>query len=141
MGETVDAKRRRKRPIIIGTVFGAVSAFALAALAAAITVTTGSSFGAGIAFIPAPCDTSYDVTLGAPTWNTGAGTYTISGFSLSGIDAAACSGSNIRVNVLNSLDTSLGDTLITTVQDGAYLLSAPVDAADASKIASAIFTP
>ena len=141
MGETVDAKRRRKRPIIIGTVFGAVSAFALAALAAAITVTTGSSFGAGIAFIPAPCDTSYDVTLGAPTWNTGAGTYTISGFSLSGIDAATCSGSNIRVNVLNSSDTSLGDTLITTVQDGAYLLSTPVDAADASKIASTIFAP
>ena len=125
----------------MGAIVGALSAFTLAAFAAAITVTTGSSFGAGIALIPAPCDTSYDVTLGAPAWDTGRGTYTITGFSLSGIDAAACSGSNIRVNVLNSSDTSLGDTLITTVQDGAYLLSAPVDAADASKIASAIFTP
>ena len=133
--------KSRKRPIVVGTIFGAVLAFAAAALATAITVTTGSSFGAGIAFIPAPCDTSYDVTLGAPSWNTGAGTYTISGFTLSGIDSAACVGSNIRVNVLNSADTSLGETLITTVSDGAYVLSSPVDAADASKIASAIFTP
>ena len=125
----------------MGAIVGALSAFTLAAFAAAITVTTGSSFGAGIALVPPPCDTSYDVTLGAPAWDAGAGTYTITGFNLSGIDAAACSGSNIRVNVLNSSDTSLGDTLITTVQDGAYLLSTPVDAADASKIASTIFAP
>lgn len=140
MGETIDARRRGSKPIIFGAAVGLVVGLATAAVAAAITLTTASSFGAGSVLIPAPCDTSYSVTLGAPAWNAGTSTYTISGFDISGVDAAACTTSNIQVNVLNSSGTSLGDAL-TIASDGTYVLSAPVDAAAAAEIVSVIYVP
>lgn len=127
-----------RRHLLFAACVGAGVGLATAAIAAAITLTTTSSLAAGSAVLNAPCDSAYQIDLTDPVWDAGTGAYVVTGFTVSGVDAAACSTSLIGANALDSNGASLADAT-TVAADGLYSWSTSVPVASVASIASVIY--
>ena len=134
--------RRRRRPVIFGLIFGGLSALAVAAFAAVITLTTTSSIGAGSVAVTA-CDSTYQVDLGAPTWDASAGDFVVTTVTFSGIDPTACASELVRVELVNSSSVSLaaGAAAVGGTGSGTITLNAPVGVSSVDRIVSALYAP
>lgn len=127
----------RKKKLIIGLAVGAASFAAVFAMAASLTVGS-NSLGAGNADV-ASCDTNgvdhtYDTAYAAALPG-----YRVSSVDVTGIDATACSGFDIKATLLSSAGVSLGE--VTGTVDAAtesFTVGGTVPAANVEDIAVVI---
>ena len=134
--------RRRKRPVIVGLILGGVSALSVAAFAAVITLTTTSSVGSGAVAVDA-CDSTYQVDLGAPSWDASEADFVINTVEFSGIDPATCASELVRVELIDAANVSLaaGAASVGGTGSGTITLNAPVRVSVVDQIVSALYAP
>jgi hypothetical protein len=133
-------EKNYRRPAIIGVIVGAVLALATAAIAAAVVTLTAETIGEGIANV-SPCDSAYDVAADTPTWDDTAGSYVVSGVTVSNLNAP-CIGDAVKVNVLNSSGVSISSATATiTATSVSVPLTSTVSVGDIGSFASVIYTP
>ena len=132
--------RSTKRSIIVGAVAGSLFAIATGAIAAAIVTLTADTIGEGFVNV-SPCDSAYDITADAPSWDDTAGSFLVSAVTVSNLNAP-CVGQVVDVEVLNSSGTSISSGTGTVTGTSINLpLTSSVDVSAIDAYASVIYTP
>ena len=130
----------KKRSIIIGAVVGSLFAIATGAIAAAIVTLTADTIGEGFVNV-SPCDSAYDITADAPSWDDTAGSFLVSAVTVSNLNAP-CVGQVVDVEVLNGSGNSIASGSGTVAGTNLNLaLSNSVDVSAIDAYASVIYTP
>lgn len=129
-----------RRPAIFGVIVGSVMALVTAAVAAAVVTLTADTIGEGLVNV-SPCDSAYDITADAPTWDDTAGSFIVSGVTVSNLNAP-CVGEVVVVEVLNTSGNSIASATGTVTGTSINIpLTNSVDVSAIASYASAIYTP
>lgn len=129
-----------RRPTIFGVIVGSTLAVAVAAIAAAVVTLTADTIGEGIVNV-SPCDSAYDIAADAPSWDDTAGSFIVSGVTVSNLNAP-CVGEVVVVEVLNASGNSIASATGTVTGTSINIpLTNSVDVSAIASYASAIYTP
>ena len=129
-----------RRPAIFGVIVGTAMALVTAAVAAAVVTLTADTIGEGLVNV-SPCDTAYDITADAPTWDDTAGSFLVSSVTVSNLNAP-CVGEVVAVEVLNTSGNSISSATASVTGTSINMpLTSSVDVSDIASFASAIYTP
>ena len=129
-----------RRPTIFGVIVGSTLAVAVAAIAAAVVTLTADTIGEGIVNV-SPCDSAYDIAADTPSWDDTAGSFIVSGVTVSNLNAP-CVGDAVKVEVLNTSGLSISSATATITGSSVSVpLTSTVSVGDIGSFASVIYTP